>query len=277
MNKILVIIVTWNSARWVDKCLGSLRISTVPVDALVIDNGSKDNTLELIRRDFPEVTIIESGENLGFGKANNIGFRYALERDYEYVYLLNSDAWLLEDTLEKLLADKNGFDLLSPVQKSASGSLDPNFEAKCGRYPDGGEVPFVMAAHWLIPRRTLETVGAFSPAFAHYGEDDNWIHRLHWHGMRCGVVKEASAVHDREKRETPKERRMHLKYVATIVKMSDPCACWAWRCVREPLELLGMSVKNRSLIPLKHIPDLIKKYPALKKYRAMSKKTGAFL
>lgn len=277
MNKILVIIVTWNSARWVDRCMGSLRRSTVPVDTLVIDNGSSDNTLELIRRDFPEVTIIESGENLGFGKANNIGFRYALEREYDYVYLLNSDAWLLEDTLEKLLADKCGFDLLSPMQMSASGSLDPNFEAKCGKYLDGGEVPFVMAAHWLIPRRTLETVGAFSPAFAHYGEDDNWIHRLHWHGMRCGVVKEASAVHDREKRETPKERRMYLKYVATIVKMSDPNACWAWRCVREPLELLGMSVKNLSLIPLKHIPDLIKKYPALKEYRAMSKKTGAFL
>lgn len=277
MNDILVIIVTWNSSACVGKCLESLRTSSVPVDALVVDNGSSDGTAGLIRKDFPEVAVIEAGDNLGFGRANNIGFRYALERPYDYVYLLNSDAWLEKDTLERMLEDSHGFDLMSPVQKSAGGSLDPNFEARCGKYVQRGEVPFVMAAHWLIPRRTLETVGGFSPAFAHYGEDDNWIHRLHWHGMRCGIVSAASAVHDRGSREMTKGQRMRLKCVAAAVKVSDPGACLVWRLVREPLELIGMSVKNLSLIPLCHIPELIKRYPELIRFRTASRQKGAFL
>ena len=86
--KVLVIIVSYNFERWIDRCLNSLRHSEYPIDVLVIDNGSKDQTIQRIKNDFPEIRLIESPENLGFGKANNIGMKIALEEGYQYVFLL---------------------------------------------------------------------------------------------------------------------------------------------------------------------------------------------
>ena len=104
MANILVVIVTFNASKWVKKCLGSVEDSSLPADVLVIDNGSTDDTLPLIRKHVPQVRIIEAGENLGFGAANNKGFRIALDEGYQFAYLLNQDAWLEPDTLEKLVA-----------------------------------------------------------------------------------------------------------------------------------------------------------------------------
>ena len=204
MPRLCVIIVTYNSAQWVDRCLGSLRGSTVKADVTVIDNASSDNTVQLIREGYPEARIIESKTNLGFGAANNIGLREALQADYDFVYLLNADAWVEPDCLERLLDSfKPGFGVLSPVQKDAQGELDRNFAKKTSKFlnqseEDIVEVPFVMAAHWMVSREALRTVGGFSPAFTQYGEDDNYIHRLRFHGLKCGVVPSAGAVHDRD-------------------------------------------------------------------------------
>ena len=278
----LVIVVTWNSSAWVDRCLGSVRDSSAPADILVVDNGSTDGTLALVREHFPEAKVVEAGENLGFGRANNIGFKHALEGGYDYVYLLNSDAWLMPDTLGRLLeeAAKGEFALLSPLQMSAQGGLDPRFEAKCGRRCKAGgtvEVPFVMAAHWLFSTDTLRRVGGFSPAFEHYGEDDNWIDRLHFHGLSCAVVCDARAVHDRALRPATKQWRMRLKKVSRVVALSDPAGSWRLRTLLEPFILIGMSVKNLSLEPLRHYPVLRKKYPEIKLFRDISKGEGAFL
>ena len=302
--------VTWNSARWLDRCLGSLRSSTVRVDALVVDNASTDGSADYIAQHFPEVELVRSEENLGFGAANNIGLKLALERGYDYVYLLNSDAWLLPDTLEKMLAGAEGalseggrgdgakssrpFGILSPVQMEATlKAMDRRFEAKCGKalagagfsLPAAGAgsglsragtavVParFVMAAHWLISREALEAVGGFSPVFKLYGEDDNYIDRLHYHGFRCGVVPGAMAVHDRAGRAETKERRMKLKCISAVVKLSNPCAPLLWKMIWEPLELIGMSVKNASAEPLKFLPGFLKRYPEIIRVRRKSKK-----
>lgn len=75
---IYTIIVTYNGMRWVDACFGSLRGSTVPLHTVVVDNGSTDGTPQRIAERFPEVHLIRSDENLGFGRGNNAGIRYAL-------------------------------------------------------------------------------------------------------------------------------------------------------------------------------------------------------
>ena len=77
MAKVLVVIVTYNALKWIQRCLRSVEKSTLQADVLVIDNGSTDGTLPLIRTDFPRTRIIETGENLGFGAANNRGLRIA--------------------------------------------------------------------------------------------------------------------------------------------------------------------------------------------------------
>ena len=332
MNKVLVIVVTWNSMRWLDRCLGSLRSSTVPVDVLVVDNASTDGTPDAVAERFPEAELHRMSENLGFGAANNIGLRLALERGYEFVYLLNSDAWLLPDTLEKLLAASSAshavtsatparpFGILSPVQMTADlKAMDPRFAAKCARalgtartadqvggdlsvIPDSAtvtpgsppvipgsppvipgsdrespapvEVPFVMAAHWLISRDALQTVGEFSASFRHYGEDDNYIDRLHYHGFHCGVVPGALAVHDRAQRPETKEWRMQLKCISAVVKLSNPCAWLPWMMIREPLELIGMAIKNFSAAPLRFLPGFIARYPALIRERRATRLPG---
>ena len=292
--RVLAVVVTYNAMRWADRCLGSLLRSSLKPAVLVVDNGSSDGTREHVRSAFPEVRLECRPENPGFGAANNIGLRMALEEGFDFVYLMNQDAWVEEDTLELLAAaHRPEFGVLSPVQNTAEGAPDANFQRWCGSslrragaqpgktspdaVPGIVEVPFVMAAHWLVSRGALWKVGGFSPAFRQYGEDDNYIDRLHWHGFSCGVVPAASAVHDRSGRSLPKEGRMRLKCVAPVVKLSNPGGCLPLRLLAGPLELTAMSVKNLSAYPLRQIPALLRRYPELIRLRAASKAEGAFL
>ena len=103
-KKVYVIIVTYKGRQWYDKCFASLRDSTIPVQTIVVDNASNDGTVEYIREHYPEIHLIESKENLGFGKGNNLALRYAYEHDCDYVFLMNQDTWLTDvDTISKLV------------------------------------------------------------------------------------------------------------------------------------------------------------------------------
>ena len=296
--RVLAVVVTYNAMQWADRCFGSLLASSPRPDVLAVDNGSTDGTREHVAAAFPEVEVLGNTENLGFGAANNFGLRRALDGDYDFVYLMNQDAWVGEGTLRLLLeAHRPEYGVLSPMQLSAEGIPDANFRRKCGRSLERAgvlmgprpwktsasagdgivEVPFVMAAHWLLSREAIRRTGGFSPAFRQYGEDDNFIDRLHWHGLKCGVVPAAAAVHDRSGRSLPKEKRMRLKCVAPVVKLSDPGRCLPLRLVLEPLELVAMSVKNFSTYPLRRLPELMRRLPELKRLRAASMSEGAFL
>ena len=70
---ILTVVITYNGMKWVDACLGSLRCSIMPTDVFVVDNCSTDGTPEYVRAHFPEVVLVQSDGNLGFGRANNVG------------------------------------------------------------------------------------------------------------------------------------------------------------------------------------------------------------
>ena len=240
----LVVIVTYNAMQWIERCLCSLSLSNVPVQVLVIDNGSTDGTQQFIHEKFPDAELIQSNENLGFGKANNIGLQKALDGGYDYVYLLNQDAWLEPDTIQILIeiqkkypeygilspmqlqADKSSFDknFLQIVIRTAPISFDVFEEALYfNRVSDVYEVNFVMAAHWLVSRKCLETVGGFSPTFPHYGEDDNYIQRCQYWGYKVRIVPAAKAVHDRAQRITSKEKRIYLdKYIDALKRSSAP-------------------------------------------------------
>ena len=288
MSRILVITVTYNAMKWVDRCFGSLRNSRHPVDVFVVDNGSSDGTAEYIRNHFPEVMLHCAGENYGFGKANNIGLEYALANGYDYVYLLNQDAWVFPDTFDRLLEAHDAhpeYGILSPVQMTASMERpDPRFKVKCldkelSAYESGRiyDVDFVMAAHWLVSRRCLLSTGGFSPAFRHYGEDDNFIHRALWKGYKIGFLAGTYAVHDREMRTVAKSAAMRLKCVASVVKLSNPSSCLPFRLVMQPLELLAIAVRYMSSDVLKFIPSFVASCPKMVKLRRESLEEGAFL
>lgn len=284
MPRVLVIVVTYNAMPWLKKCFSSIETSSHPCDALVVDNGSTDGTVAALREDFPWVEIVEPGENLGFGAANNIGFRRAIENRYDYVYLLNQDAWLERETLALLLKEAREFvGILSPIQMNAFGEMDSNFARKCARYIYAAgdaqvvDVPFAMAAHWLVPVEVIKKVGGFSPAFKQYGEDDNYVERLQHFDYAIAVVPAAKAVHDRSNRQLTKEQRMKLKLVSSKVRISRPWGLFSMRVLWELLMLMAMSAKNWSLIPISSIPELISSLKSLYEYRLKSQKEGSFI
>lgn len=290
-KKLLTIIVTYNGMKWLDRCLGSLRSSTMPSDVIVIDNGSVDGTREHILTSYPEVELHCSEDNLGFGRANNVGLQKALDEGYDYVYLLNQDAWIYPETFERLVSIMEcspEYGIVSPMQLTAAGDkLDPRFAKRCpvkaeDEWRSNGsgqlhDVKFVMAAHWMISRACFSAVGGFSPAFTHYGEDDNMIHRAMYHGFKCGILSSACAVHDREMRPMTKDAAMRLKCVASVVKVSNPLNCFWFRCVFQPVELLAISIRYGSASVFKYIFKLIGSYGHLKAIRAQSVSSCAFL
>ncbi len=105
MNKLVsIIIVSYNTATLTVKCvkqaLASSGIDKDQLEIIVVDNNSSDNTVQLLKKSYPDIKIISSPKNLGFGGGNNLGVKNALG---EYVLLLNTDAFLKPDSLSKLL------------------------------------------------------------------------------------------------------------------------------------------------------------------------------
>lgn len=214
--KIYAIVITYNGTHWYDRCLGSLRDSNLPVDIIVIDNASTDGSFDYIKNHFPEVHLVESKENLGFAKANNIGIKYALDNGADYVFLLNQDAWVEKNTLDELVKTfefNNNVGIVSPTHLNGNYSgLDRLFTLYIG--PDFAsdaymkniqpfyEVPFVNAAAWLVSRHCIETVGGFDTLlFSHNGEDANYCQRVRFHQMRILISTCCTICHDRETRK----------------------------------------------------------------------------
>ena len=216
ITKIFVIIVTYKGHQWYERCFTSLRNTAYPLQTIVIDNASNDGTVEYIREHFPEIHLIESKENLGFGRANNLGMRYALDNECDYVFLLNQDAWVEPNTIGELvrIADKYPeYGIISPVQvnkeksKVLNGVIDflsyPTHtcyelfnDLILGKKQEIYSVREMNAAAWLLPRRTLETVGGFDPIFLHYGEDWNYMSRVIYHDLKIGLLPHVLVVHD---------------------------------------------------------------------------------
>jgi GT2 family glycosyltransferase len=214
--KVYVIIVTYNGKKWYERCFDSLRQSTIPVTVLAIDNASSDDTVSFIKTNYPEVKLILSEKNSGFGQANNIGIKQALIEGADYVFLLNQDAWIEPNTLKTLIEIQQSnpqYGILSPIHRTADrnqieplllqrlaahATTDIRFveDAYFKRLNGVYDTKYVNAAAWLLPRKTLETVGGFDPIFFHYGEDDNYINRVIYHGLKIGICPKAVIVHD---------------------------------------------------------------------------------
>lgn len=204
-QKVVVIIVTYNGSKWLNKCLQSLVQSILPVSVIAIDNASTDDSVAILRQ-FPFVEVFQSETNLGFGKANNIGIQKALEQNFDYCFLLNQDTWIEPNTLQNLVAvalENEKFGIISPLHFSPDEtSLDVNFEMYWKRSTisiseNVDEVPFVNAAAWLLSRELIEKVGYFEPMFNHYGEDRNYSDRVRFHGFKTVIVKNSKIYHDR--------------------------------------------------------------------------------
>ncbi len=102
MIKASIVVVSYNTREFTKQCLRSIyeNVRGVSFEVVCVDNASKDGSAEMIKREFPEVVLYESGENLGYAKGNNLGIS---KSGGQYVVLLNSDTVILPGTFEGVL------------------------------------------------------------------------------------------------------------------------------------------------------------------------------
>ena len=219
MADVSVVVVTFNALTWVERALASVRGH----ETIVVDHGSTDGTLELVRERFPEARLVEQ-ENKGLGGGSNAGMRVA---SGDWFLLLNSDAWATGDALERLVAvgEANpeaavvGPRLRFPdgrLQRSVRGfptlwrlateylflrKLAPRsrvFNAFYGngfRYDRPLEAEFLMGAVLLVRREAADTVGLFDEDFFMFSEETDWCYRFRQAGWRVLFTPDAEFVH----------------------------------------------------------------------------------
>lgn len=238
--KVYCIIVTYNGMKWIGRCLGSVRASKQPVQVIVIDNASADGTAGYIRENFTEVLLIEAGVNLGFGQANNMGFKKALAENADYVFLLNQDAFIAPDCIDILIKTSKAnkeYGILSPFHLSYSGNEIEEYFKKYIIALEASDyindlyfenvkniyaVSFVHAAGWLLPIDTVKKVGGFDPLFFHYGEDIDYINRVKFFGFNAGIVPSSLLYHKGTNSGlTIKKRNFNFEKNLILIKLKN--------------------------------------------------------
>ena len=256
-QKLLVIVVVYNGMPWLERCLGSVSGTRSEllsaVDLFVVDNGSTDGSADFVAARFPEAMLVRSGQNLGFGRANNLGLQHAIEN----------------------AAAAPVFGILSPLQCQADGTtLDRRFEKwfrKAGSLSASEplrSLPFIMAAHWLITRPCLEKVGLFAPIFPLYGEDVNYCDRARYHGFKIGVALSARAVHDRAARPVDKAQEIRFNcFAGNLARLCDINRPLWERLAYVTLFTGVKTLKYRSFKPWHYWLELVRMLPGIRRTR----------
>jgi len=234
-DRVAAIVVTFDALPWIEQCLASLA----GVEAVVVDNGSSDGTVEFVRERFPEVRVVEA-ENRGLGAGWNIGLR---QTSSTYALLLNADAWLRPGALERLLdfADTRptaavvGPRLRNPdgtLQHSVRGfptlwrlateyfflrKLAPRTRALNAFYGGGfdhdevREVEVVMGACMLVRRGAVDEVGYCDEDYFLFSEETDWCFRFREAGWGVVFFPEAECVHVRHASHSGRLYRENLR------------------------------------------------------------------
>ena len=220
--KVAINLITWNGARFIRECLDSVLAQTfTDYSVLIVDNGSTDDTLEIIRERYPQIKIVEHKTNAGFARAHNEAIHWTRS---DYVFPLNQDIVLEPDFLERAVAflestptagaispkllrwqegqkthfiDTVGLHICpnGRAQDSGAGELDE------GQYDAISEVFGVSGASPIYRRTALESVVEgnqfFDEDFFSYKEDVDLSFRLRFAGWKIYRVPVAVAYHER--------------------------------------------------------------------------------
>ncbi len=221
-----VIVVNWNTKDLAIKCLESVFKLTkgVTFELIVVDNASSDGTSEEIKKHFPMVRLLENKQNLGYAKANNQGIKVAKGK---YILLLNSDAYLLENSLPKLVRKAKSlskFGALAPlilnedktVQQSGGffphlpqifywmtfidnlpgGLLLKPFHINHNSfYRSDQTLDWLTGACILVSQNAIKKVGVLDENIFMYGEDLEWCFRLKKAGLQIYFSPVTKVVH----------------------------------------------------------------------------------
>jgi GT2 family glycosyltransferase len=207
-----VVIPNWNGRELLPICLDSLRRQSMPADVIVVDDGSTDGSAGLVRERYPEVRLIELGENRGFAAAVNAGIRASRS---DCVALLNNDAEAAPGWLAGLV---EALDTHADAGSAASKMLDyadrtridgagdaftwvgnayriGHGERDLGQYDAPAWVFGACAGAAIYRRQMLDALGLFDEAFFAYYEDADLSFRAQLAGYSCRYVPEAVVYH----------------------------------------------------------------------------------
>lgn len=226
-----VIIVNYHCAQMTIDCIRSVfeKTQTASFEVIVVDNASGDGSAEQLRQTFGDlIQVIESDENLGFGRANNLGAGHA---SGEYLFLLNPDTLLINDAIGILrdylrrhpqagVAGGNlyapdmtpapsyclAFDDLRHERRNAGWAhlIGSKVKTKLGIHGKMKEfnfsdrekqVAYIFGADMMLPKRLFDEVGGFDPAFFMYGEEEELTWRITQRGYRVMSVPKARIIH----------------------------------------------------------------------------------
>jgi N-acetylglucosaminyl-diphospho-decaprenol L-rhamnosyltransferase len=219
VGDISAVTVTLNGLPWIEQCLESLA----GVETILVDHGSTDGTLERVRERFPAVRVIEQ-ENRGLGAGLNAGMLAVPAR---YHLLINSDAWLVENAVERLVAFADAHEdaaVVAPRLRNPDGTLQrsvrgfptlwrlateyfflrklaPRSHALNAYYAgdfDHGSarsVEWVMGSCFLVRRTAADQVGMLDEDFFLFSEETDWLYRFHQAGWAVWFTPDAEAVH----------------------------------------------------------------------------------
>ena len=210
---VCIVTINWNGLADTLECLASLRGDTYANKRLiVVDNGSSDDSVAVIRRRFPEVTVLEAGRNLGFTGANNLGLLHALEA--KYIYWLNNDTVSDPHAVESLVAAaeaENGFGILTPLIRyfdpprepwfaGSRMALDQGIAVHDNEHPAAiddapFEIPWASGCAMFARVELMRKLGGFDDRFFLNWEDVDLCLRTRAAGSRVGLVPSARIDH----------------------------------------------------------------------------------
>lgn len=213
--RIAVVLVNWHGWQDTLAAYESLKASTYPNwTAIVVENGSTDDSAERLRGERPQYSLVESPTNRGFAGACNLGVEAARVRNADYVYFLNNDATAGPDTIQTLLnvsrslnddvvlgsvirfADDNRLQFWGSHRSSGGLPVwNARSEELFAQAPDLIDSDFIMGASLFAPMAILDKVGDFDERFFLNFEETDWCYRAARAGHRCIVVKNALAFH----------------------------------------------------------------------------------
>lgn len=226
-----VVVLSFNVSGFLRKCLKSIensRVGKYNLEVIVVDNASGDNSVEMVKKEFPKVELVVNKSNLGFSKGNNIGVGYAKGR---YILFLNPDTELSRDALKEALdymETHKDVGVVSPRLELADGVLDeashrgfptpwnsishfsglrklfPYSKIFAG-YTQGWklkdkaphEVDSLSGAFYLVRREAGESVGWWDEDYFWYGEDLDFSYRLKQKGWKVIFLPQFTVRHYR--------------------------------------------------------------------------------
>jgi GT2 family glycosyltransferase len=216
LPQVVVIVLNWNGADDTLECLASLKKSSYPhVKILVVDNGSTDNSVELLRNAYPDLWLIKTGANLGFAGGNNVGIRAALAGGCDVVVLLNNDTTVAPDWLDEFarVAQTHpagsvlGAKIFYTGKPSTIWHFGGSWDKDRCRYVLLGrgesdtqwssveKVDLIIGCCMWLPRTTIEAVGLLEEAFFLNYEETDWCCRALRAGFPLYSVPRAKVWH----------------------------------------------------------------------------------